>query len=168
MTSTRDEDRAEGVTPAVDGQETPGTTGMLRRLLLAVLVFGMTGAFVELLLLGHTEEVWQWIPVIALGFGIMAGTGLGFRPSPVAVRSFRVLMVLYIAAGFTGLYLHYHGNAEFELEMYPTIRGFELFWKSITGATPALAPGTMIQFGLLGLILTWKHPILRRKTTRTR
>lgn len=161
-TTAQDGDTTGSLTGAAGLQESPQTAGTLRRLLLAILVFGMVGVTVELLLLGHTDEFWQWTPIVALGLGIVAGIGAGVRPSPVSLRLFRGLMALFIAAGLAGLYLHYHGNTEFELEMYPSIKGFALFWKSITGATPALAPGTMIQFGLLGLALTWKHPNLRR------
>ena len=65
-------------------------------------------------------------------------------------------------SGMIGLYLHYRGNVEFELEMYPSIRGFELFWKSITGATPALAPATMLLLGLIGLAYSYQHPSRKR------
>jgi hypothetical protein len=146
----------------------PGTTGRresagtLRRLLLAVLAFGEVGMIVELLLLGHTEETQQWIPLIVLGLGVIATAALAFRPARGAVIGVRIVMALFVAAGLAGLYLHYTGNAEFELEMYPSIDGLELFRKSITGATPALAPGMLAQLGLLGLAITWKHPSLRR------
>jgi hypothetical protein len=49
---------------------------------------------------------------------------------------------------------------EFELEMYPSMRGFELVAKTMTGATPVLAPGTMALLGLIGLSYTYKHPSL--------
>lgn len=164
----QDEAAIRSATDARNLEEAPETAGVIRRLLLAALVFGMVGVLVELLLLGHTEEIWQWTPVVALGLGIVAGISFGLRPSPATLRLFRTLMVLFMVAGLAGLYLHYRGNTEFELEMYPSIKGFELFWKSITGATPALAPGTMIQIGLVGLVLTWKHPILRRHAARPR
>ncbi|MFB3131882.1 MAG: hypothetical protein ACE10K_05095, partial [Rhodothermales bacterium] len=57
--------------------------------------------------------------------------------------------------------------AEFELEMYPTLKGLELFWESIKGATPALAPGTMIQLGLLGWAYTYRHPALIKSIEKT-
>lgn len=69
-------------------------------------------------------------------------------------------MVAFVAAGLLGLYYHYTGNSEFELEMRPSMEGFELVWESLKGATPALAPGTLVQFGLLGLLHTFKHPLL--------
>jgi hypothetical protein len=71
------------------------------------------------------------------------------------------MMVACVIAGCVGLVLHYKGNVEFELEMYPSMAGGELVWKALTGATPALAPGTMVQLGLVGLAFTYRHPALR-------
>lgn len=138
------------------------TAGPLRTLLLAVLAFGEVGMIAELLLLGHTEDTQQWIPLVTLALGLVATAALAFRPGRGSVLGVRVVMFLFIAAGLAGLYFHYTGNAEFELEMYPSIHGLELFRKSMTGATPALAPGMLAQLGLLGLAITWKHPSLRR------
>jgi hypothetical protein len=69
-------------------------------------------------------------------------------------------MLVFVLAGMLGVYLHYSGNREFELEMYPTMSGMELFRKTMTGATPALAPGTMIQLAFVGLAYTFRHPRL--------
>jgi hypothetical protein len=140
----------------------PGASVGLRLILLAVLGFGIVGMIVELLLLGHTEETQQWIPLLTLGLGLVAAIALAARPSPATVKTFRVVMVLFVVAAVAGLYFHYSGNAEFELEMYPSMRGMELFRESMTGATPSLAPGMLAQLGLLGLAITWKHPALRR------
>ena len=68
------------------------------------------------------------------------------------------MTILFVLSGVVGLWLHYHGNVEFELEMYPGLAGFELFRESVTGATPTLAPGTMLELGLLGLLYTYRHP----------
>ena len=56
------------------------------------------------------------------------------------MRVFQTVMLLFLSSGVLGLYLHYRGNVEFELEMYPSLRGFGLFWEALKGATPALAP----------------------------
>jgi hypothetical protein len=72
-------------------------------------------------------------------------------------------MVLCLFAGLVGLGLHYQGNVEFELEMYPSMGGVDLVWEALTGATPALAPGTMVGLGLLGLAYTHRHPVFGRR-----
>jgi hypothetical protein len=130
---------------------TPSLTA-LRVALLMILVFGVLGTGVELLLLGHTEDVWQWGPlvVMAVGLPVLAwhvkiGSAWS-RWSSVAV------MTGFVASGMIGLILHYRGNVEFELEMVPALKGADLFQKSMTGATPVLAPGAMIILGLLGLL----------------
>jgi hypothetical protein len=132
----------------------------LRVLVLCALLFGMAGTLAELVLLEHTESITQWIPLVLLCAALFAAIVAGVQPVRVTLVALRVVMATCIVAGGIGLYLHYRGNVEFELEMYPGLGGRELFWKAITGATPALAPGTMIMFGLLGLTYTWRHPRL--------
>jgi hypothetical protein len=137
--------------------------GGLRRLLLGVLLFGMIGLAAELVLLEHVESVWQWVPLAALALGFVSGAALLLRPVPAAVRAFQAMMALFVAAGVLGLYLHLRGNVEFEREMDPGVRGLALVWEALRGATPALAPGTLAHFGLLGLACTYRHPALRRE-----
>ncbi len=121
---------------------------------------GAVGTGAELLLLGHTEDLWQWVPLVLMAASLVT---LGWRvvaPGAGSLRVFRVTMILFVLSGVAGLWLHYTGNAEFELEMYPALQGFELFRESVTGATPTLAPGTMLGLGLLGLVYIYRHPAL--------
>jgi hypothetical protein len=66
-----------------------------------------------------------------------------------------------------GVGLHYTGNAEFEVEMYPSLSGLALVGGALTGATPVLAPGSMTLLGLVGLAYTYRHPRLYRKSDST-
>lgn len=134
----------------------------IRRLLLALIIVGAAGLAAELLLLEHTEDTFQWLPLITLAATIAGAIVLGVRPSRGVVRAFQVMMVLAVLIGALGVYLHYDGNTEFELEMDPTMRGLGLLWSALHGATPALAPGALVQIGLLGLVATYRHPLLRR------
>jgi hypothetical protein len=60
-----------------------------------------------------------------------------------------------------GTYLHFQVNMEFQLEMDPALSGLALYRKAILAKTPpALAPGAMIQLGLIGLAYTFRHPAL--------
>ena len=44
-----------------------------------------------------------------------------------------------------------------------SLAGMALFWAAIGAkAPPLLAPGSMVQLGLLGLAYTYKHPALKR------
>ena len=112
--------------------------------------------FAELLLLGHIDGVWQWIPVVLLACGALAMAWELVRPSSLSIQVFRLLMALFVVSGVVGLALHFKGNVEFEREMYPALAGWQLFKQAITGATPALAPGTMSLFGLLGWLYTFR------------
>jgi len=115
----------------------------------------------ELLLIGHDESAAQFVPLILLAVGFLAGAAAVFRPSATAIRLLQGLMVLYLGAGVLGVGLHYRGNEEFELEMYPSLAGRELVTKVLTGATPVLAPGSMSLLGIVGLVSTYRHPLLR-------
>ena len=133
----------------------------LRRPLLAVLALGFVGTGTELLLIGHTEEWTQIIPLVVLAFGLVSVGTVALRPTRLVIQQFRVLMGLLVVAGVLGIVLHYRGNAEFELEMRSTMAGLELVWNSLTGATPALAPGSLIPLGLVGLIAVHGIPPAR-------
>lgn len=126
----------------------------LRTFLLTIFIIGLLGAGAELLLLEHTEDFWQWIPLVLMITNLLVLGWHGFARGPVSMRVFQGTSILFVISGFLGIFLHYQGNVEFELEMYPTITGGELFAKAMTGATPALAPGTMLVLGLLGLAYT--------------
>jgi hypothetical protein len=85
------------------------------------------------------------------------------------VRTLQIAMVLLIVGGALGVVMHYQGNVEFQREVDPTLHGWPLFAKAIRAkAPPALAPGSMAQLGLLGLVYTYRHPALKRAGTETR
>ncbi len=131
---------------------------VLRRFVGALFAAGVLGIGIELCLLGHTEDRWQLVPLVLLGLGLLAQIWLVWRTSAASVRAFRSLMLLFVLSGFVGLYLHYSANVEFELEMYPSLRGLNLVREALTGALPALAPATMMHLGFLGLASTYRYP----------
>ena len=144
-----------------------GSAVELRRVLLLLVLVASVGLVAELLLLEHTESWTQWIPVVVLAAGVASAAALWLRPSRRSMRVFQAVMLGLVAAGIAGLWLHFAGNRAFELEMEPDQGGWLLAWRSLRGATPALAPGAMIQVGLLGLALGWRHPILTRTPEET-
>lgn len=141
-----------------------GAGEQVRRLLLALLLFGAVGMLVDLLLLEHFETIWQWIPIALLVPVIAIMVAALIRPGRRVVRALQGVMAVCVAAGLLGVYLHYQGNLEFELERDPELRGLALVWETIRGATPALAPGALVQLGLLGLAYAFRHPSLRTTT----
>ena len=136
----------------------------LRKLLLFTLVVSVVGTLVELLLLEHFEDAWQWAPIALLAGALATLAWHALERGPTSLNVLRVLMVLCIASGLLGLILHYKGNVEFELEMYPDLSGWKLFKDAMMGATPALAPGAMLQIGLVGLAWTFRHPAYKSAT----
>lgn len=122
----------------------------LSRLLLATLVFGLVGVAAELLLIGHFEDMKQLIPLLLIAAALAIAAWYARSDGAAARRAFRVALALLAFSGLLGQYLHYRGNVEFELERDPALGGIALFWESMTGATPALAPGTMILLAIVG------------------
>jgi len=133
----------------------------IRRILLALVLLGIAGLTVELLLLEHIESATQLIPFAVFGVGVAASVAVGVRPTHRSLRFFQVVMLLFIAAGLLGVYLHLRGNVLFEREQDPSARGLDLIWRSLRGGIPMLAPAAMAQLGLLGLVFAFRHPALR-------
>jgi len=131
------------------------------RLLTLLLLVGTAGTLVELLLLGHVEGWQQLVPVVLLAVGVAVTGWRLLAPGSVSLRAVRWLGVLYVASGLLGLWFHYVGNVEFEREMAPDAAGWSLIKAALTGATPALAPGTMVWFGALALVIGWLDGRLR-------
>ena len=131
----------------------------LQRVLLAIWVFGLLGVAAELVLLEHYEDFRQLIPFVVIAIGLVAAGWLLARPGRAASRAFGSVVALLALSGLIGLILHYRGNVEFERERDPALGGVSLIWESLTGATPALAPGTMIRFAFIGYaVLVSRRP----------
>lgn len=123
----------------------------LRRLLLGTFAIGVVGTTAELLLLGHVDGWLQLIPLPLLALAVVL-LAVHLRRSGSAARgAFEALMWIFLICAPLGVALHFRGNVEFEREMYPDMSGFELIRKTMTGATPVLAPGTMALLGLVGI-----------------
>jgi uncharacterized membrane protein YfcA len=142
---------------------------VLRRGLLAIIVVGCAGLLIELYLQEHTEDFKQWIPLILLvAGGLQAGWLFTRRtPSRRLLQAFALTMVAFLMAGVLGAWFHYSGNVEFELERTPELSGWALVRSALGGAFPSLAPGAMIQLGLVGLLFTFRHPARNRARMTT-
>ena len=130
-----------------------------RCILLAILILGIAGISLELWLLAHTEDVYQLIPLGLAALAVVVLTTVVLRPSVGTLRLLQAVMILFLISGIAGMYLHFQVNMEFQLEMDPALSGMALYRKAILAKTPpALAPGAMIQLGLIGLAYTFRHP----------
>ena len=134
----------------------------LRRFLLAILVLGMSGTAAELLLLSHHEDAKQSIPLVLIGAALLVLAWHGAAGAAASVRALQVTMLLFVGAGALGMVLHFRSTMEFQLETDPSLKGRKLYWKALQAkAPPTLAPGVMVQLGLLGLAYAYRHPALR-------
>lgn len=142
------------------------TTGTLRRLLLAVIVLGLFGTSLDLVLLAHYEDSLQLVPLVVIALALAVIAGHLVRGGAGTVWALRGVMGIMLAAGALGAALHYRGSLEFQIEMDPTLSGWDLFTKVLHAkAPPTLAPGVMAQLGLLGLVYTYRHPALNRPSS---
>ena len=133
-----------------------------RRILFTILLLGIAGISLELWLMAHTEDVYQLIPLWLAVAGVVAAIVVAWRPSIGSVRLFQAVMALFLVSGVVGMVLHFQVNIEFQLEMDAALSGWALYQKAILAKSPpALAPGAMIQLGLIGLAYTFRHPALR-------
>lgn len=139
----------------------------LRQLVLLLVLLGTLGLAIELLLLEHTESLSQWLPLAALAAGFVACVLVIASPGRRTLRGFQVVMLMFVAIGLLGLYFHMKGNLEFALERDPALGGARLVWKALRGATPTLAPAALAQLGLLGLLYSYRHPLLGYRNTST-
>ena len=137
---------------------------LARRVILVILLVGMVGILIELLLLEHFEDTLQILPLGLLGLGLVSVVWHARSPHRTSTRAVRTIMVLFLVSGALGVFLHYRGNVEFERERRPQAGGWALFREAMMGATPALAPGAMIQLGLLGLLYALLPAGRRRET----
>ena len=122
----------------------------VKKVIIAALLFMLLGTALELYLLDHYEDALQLIPLLCIGISILIMFLLFFQRTAFLIRLFKFVMGLTALSGFYGAFLHLQANYEFEQEMTPTASGWELFWESLSGALPALAPGSMIVLALLG------------------
>lgn len=137
------------------------TVSAIRAMLLAIFILGSLGTGAELLLLNHIESLVQWIPLVLILLSFLVFGWHAVGRSPASTRTIQGVMIAFVAAGLAGFYFHYQGSTEFKLESNPSLTGWRLFWEAIRSkAPPALAPGVMIQLGLIGLAYTYRHPAL--------
>ena len=129
--------------------------------MLWVLVFGLVGTVTELLLLKHYEDPSQWLPLVLIALTLAIVGWHVARPGAVTVRALQAAMTLFLLAGIAGVALHAQGAAAFQWETNPKQPGCDVFAKVMRAqAPPVLAPGVMLQLGLIGLVYTYRHPAL--------
>jgi hypothetical protein len=137
---------------------TADSASLLRRGILALLVFGCVGLLGELVLLEHYTELYQLPPIILLTLTLVTVVWHWTSGSPASLKGIQIVALLLVVAGTVGMFLHLGSNYDFERELEPDLTGMPFWTEVIRGDTPTLAPGTLIQFGLLALLYAYRHP----------
>jgi hypothetical protein len=135
----------------------------LRRFLLGVVAFIFGITVVELILLDHTEQALQWIPFVVSGAGVIAVAGAFISPGRTTMRILRWVMAAVALSSFVGVYYHFSGNLAFTMEINPSFSVADAIWPAMKGSYPLLAPGILFLAGILGLAVTYQHPLLTNK-----
>jgi hypothetical protein len=137
------------------------TLSVIRRWLLAALGLGLVGSGVELVLLEHYETVVQFVPLVSIALALGVLIWHRIKGDALSIRALQATMVLFLLAGIAGTGFHLRGAAEFQIEIDPSQSRWEIFKKAMRSkAPPVLAPGLMVQLGLVGLAYAYRHPTL--------
>jgi hypothetical protein len=137
------------------------TLSVVRRWLLVVLALGLVGTAIELVLLEHYETALQFVPLVSVA--VAAGVLIWHRVTgdATSIRALQATMLLFLVAGIAGVGFHFRGAAEFQMEIDPSQSSWDIFKKAMRAkAPPVLAPGLMVQLGLVGLVYAYRHPAL--------
>jgi hypothetical protein len=156
--------------PDMEGQRPGGSADhvdVLRRWILGVLVLGLLGTITELILLSHYEQPLQLVPVLLIVAAVAVLAWHLKRRDGASLVALQIVMALFVLAGFAGVAAHFHGSTEFQLDLNPDMSAWELIDKVMRAkAPPVLAPGMMLQLGLLGLAYAYSDARHRARARR--
>ena len=151
------------------GRPKAGADSVVERLrlwVLGVLVLGLIGTVTELILLEHYEQPLQFVPLVLIALGVAVLAWHAMRPGTASLRTLQIVMGLFVLAGFAGMAAHFNGSAEYQLELDPEMSTWYLLEKILHAkAPPLLAPGMMMQMGLLGLAYAYTDVRYRGRVT---
>jgi hypothetical protein len=135
----------------------------LRLWIVGIIVLGLIGTMTELILLEHDEKALQFVPLVLMVLGAVTLAWYAAAKSTASLRAMQLVMGLFVVSGFAGMAAHFNGSMEYQLELNPDLGMAELLDKIIHAkAPPLLAPGMMIQMGLLGLAYAYTDLRYRR------
>ena len=137
----------------------------LRLWIVGVIALGLIGTMTELLLLEHDEQALQFVPLVLMALGAIALIWNAASKNTSSLRALQIVMGLFVLSGFAGMAAHFNGSMEYQLELNPDLSTAELLDKIFHAkAPPLLAPGMMIQMGLLGLAYAYTDARYRKRS----
>ena len=129
-----------------------GELGQLRRIVAALVAFGLLGIAAELVLIDHIENPSQLVPVIVLPVAAVLLVPIAVGAVPWNVVALRGVLALVVLAGIAGVGLHLYESWQFQAEVDPSQRGVARAWAALRAQSPpSFAPGQIALLGLLGL-----------------
>lgn len=69
-------------------------------------------------------------------------------------------MFLSVVTGILGSVIHFIFDVGWVAQKHAGLHATELIRMALGGQAPPLAPGMLMQLGLLGLLYAWRHPVL--------
>jgi hypothetical protein len=132
----------------------------VRLLIMSAIALALIVIEVELIYVGHTgANNGQLIAVVLVAVGLATATWHTIARNTASIVVFRINMYLFLVFGLDGILTHYHAGVQSALKSQPALSGFPLLVAALSGNIPLLAPGMLIQVGLLGLVYTYNHPL---------
>src|SRR5262245_32341948 len=141
------------------------TLKAIRSIILAVIVIGLMGTGLELVFVDHFEGTAQWVPIVLICLAFLVLGAYGLVRVAALLRVFQAVMIMFIVSGFAGIAFHFQHDVQHAEKDHPGIQGTELFQSAVAQEAPLLAPGTMIELGILGLAYVFRHPALKEPDT---
>ena len=130
----------------------------LRLFLLALSGALCVGTIVELSLIGHWEDLPQFLPFILCTLGLGVVVAMLLRPQARTIRVLRWIMGITFAGSLFGVFEHIEHNFSFALEIQPNATVGQIFFDALGGANPLLAPGMLAVAAMLAMAATYYHP----------
>jgi hypothetical protein len=130
----------------------------VRASLLGIVLFGLVGLIIELVFLKHTDGSLELLPIWLMVGALAVVIWDGIRRSAASRGMVALVMAAFVVTGLAGVILHYRANVGYEQDSNPGEGKNEVYKKAVMGATPTLAPGAMVELGLVGLLFALLQP----------
>src|SRR5215207_1683288 len=121
------------------------------------------GTTVELFLAKHYQDLFQLLPFVLCGVGLIGVVAVLRRPQRTRLLALRGVMGLLLLGSLLGIYEHLVNNFAFELDMRPSAVWSDIWFQALRGAAPLLAPGILAVAAVVALAATYAHPALARR-----
>lgn len=135
----------------------------IRFVLLVLAGFICLTTALELYLAEHFRSYVQLIPFVLAGLGFVGVLVVLIKANKGTLRALRIIMMIVVLGSLFGIFEHTKHNFEFHLEIRPNAQASDVSFAAVRGPNPLLAPSILAFAGVLALLATYYHPVLRTK-----